>query len=510
MVRSGRSHHAEIASATSATSATPRPATTRYTGCPSRSIPLKLSRARHDPREESEPRRKDFVKSRRADLDRGAIIAVPPTHRTLETPDTTRHAPPVSLRLKIVLLNAAILAVALVAAIVAVAGLWAALGPFERAVEEEAHAVALAEQLGLQPAQADVIEAALTDARGAERDAAQTALFATGIPVALIALGGIVSAALALGFSRHLLRRLSALDRATTLVAAGDRSVRVPAEAQPHRGDELDSLIAAFNQMIEQLTRAEARAQEAEAARRHFFAGVSHDLRTPLTTVSGILESLRRDEWDDATRAEFLDVAHRESQRLSRLVSDLLDLSRLDGHAWTMEREPVDLPSLAHTLVADLSTPGGPLAGRDVRLSAADGSLAWGDELQLRRVLENLLVNAAKFSPAGTPIAIDAHPNAASGVVELAVSDRGPGIPPEDVARVFERFYRGARDNGDSGGIGLGLAVARGIVEAHGGRIWVDPTPAAGARFVLTVPLARPSDAAPRETPATLASVSSL
>ena len=504
MLRSGRSHHAEMASATSATSATPAPATTRYTGLPSRSIALTLSRAPHDPRKECARPRKDFVKSGRAGLDSRAIIALPPTNRAPAAPHATRRPPAVSLRLKIVLLNAAILAVALLAAIVAVVGLWTALGPFERAVEEEAHAVALAEQLGLQPAQADVIEAALTDARSAERDAAQTALFATGIPVALIAVGGIVSAALALAFSRHLLRRLSALDRATALVAAGDRAVRVPTSAQ--RGDELDSLIAAFNQMIEQLTRAEARAREAEAARRHLFAGVSHDLRTPLTTVSGILESLRREEWDDVTRAEFLDVAHRESQRLSRLVADLLDLSRLDGHAWTVEREPVDLPSLARTVVADLSAPGGPLTGRDVRLFAGDRCLASGDEFQLRRVLENLLVNAAKFSPPSSPITVDLHPDVATGVVEVAVSDRGPGIPPQDVDRVFERFYRGARDDADPGGTGLGLAVARGIVDAHGGRIWVDPTPAAGARFVFTVPLTPPVDTALPETSAALAS----
>jgi two-component system OmpR family sensor kinase len=410
-----------------------------------------------------------------------------------------------SLRTRIVLLNAAILAIALVVAAAAVVGLWSALGPVQRAVEEEAHAVAVAEQLGLQPAQVDVIEAALERARLAEQDASQTALIASAVPIALLALGGIACAAFSLRLSRHVLQRLGTLGDATRRVAAGDRAVRV---AAPRSGtpDELDALGAAFDEMVAHLADAEARAREAEAARGRFFAGVSHDLRTPLTTISGLLESLRRESWDGATSAEFLEVAHREAQRLSRLVTDLLDLSRLDAHAWTVEREPVDVRALAESVAADLAAPGGPLGRRAAMVHADGRPIAWGDELQLRRVLQNLLVNAATYSPRGTTIEIDVTADPASDAVRVAVADRGPGVPAEDAARIFERFYRGAtpieRDKERAPGTGLGLAIARGIVESHGGRIWVEPRgDGAGARFVFTITAAPAQPGAAALTP---------
>ncbi|HEU5315969.1 MAG TPA: HAMP domain-containing sensor histidine kinase [Chloroflexota bacterium] len=399
-----------------------------------------------------------------------------------------------SLRTRIVLLNAAILAIALVAAATALVGLWSALGPVQRAVEEEAQAVAVAEQLGLQPAQADLIETALENARLAEQDAAQTALIASAAPIALLAAGGIACAVFSLRLSRHVLQRLGALGDATRRVAAGDRTVRVPTPDDPAtRRDELDALGASFNAMVARLADAEARARDAEAARGRFFAGVSHDLRTPLTTISGLLESLRRETWDGATSAEFLEVAHREAQRLTRLVTDLLDLSRLDAHAWTVEREPVDVAALAESVTADLAAPGGPLAGRAATVHGDGRPTAWADELQLRRVLQNLLVNAATYSPRDAPVEVDVAADPTGGVVRVSVADRGPGVPPEDAARIFDRFYRGAapreKDKEPAPGTGLGLAIARGIVDSHGGRIWVEPRgDGHGARFVFTVP----------------------
>ena len=407
-----------------------------------------------------------------------------------------RHPSRMSLRTKIVLLNAAVLAIALAAAAVAVGGVWAALGPFHRAVEAEARAVTVAEQLGLTPAQTNLIESALAAAQREERLAASTALVATAVPVALLAGGGIVCAALSLRFSRHLLTRLSALRDGTLAVAGGDRHIRLPEPSPAARrpaGDELDHLLASFNRMVGQLAEAERRARESDALKTTFLSGVSHDLRTPLTTIAGLLESLRREEWDDSTRGELLEVAHREAQRLSHLVSDLLDLTRIESHAWPLEPEPVDLATLTSSIVADLSLPGGPLVGRHVALRAGGTGAAWGDEEQLRRVLLNLLTNAAHYSPAGTPIEVDVAADPASHTLRVAVADRGPGISPQDAPRIFDRFYRGAAgaaraDGHATHGTGLGLDIARGIVEAHGGRIWVEHPPGGGARFVFTVP----------------------
>ena len=405
-----------------------------------------------------------------------------------------------SLRTKIVLLNAAVLAIALLSAAVAVGGLWAVLGPLHRVVEEEAHAVAVAERLGLQPAQTEVIEAALESARATERAIAQTVLIASIVPVALLAAGGLASAVFTLALSRRLLVRLTGLADATRYVAEGGRAERVPTgatESGAGRSDELDSLIADFNRMVDQLARAEARAREADLLKSRFFSGVSHDLRTPLTTIAGLLESLRREEWDDTTRDEFLEVAHREALRLTRLVSDLLDLSRLEARGWALDREPVDVPALCRSLVADLSVPGGPLTGREVVLRTSGRCVAWGDDSQLRRVLQNLLTNAARFSPGGTTITLETYGDPGDDSVRVAVADRGRGVAPADAPRIFDRFYRGAttadgRDtvggDGAPAGTGLGLAIAKGIVESHGGRIWVENVPTGGARFVFLVP----------------------
>ena len=400
-----------------------------------------------------------------------------------------------SLRTKIVLLNLAFLASALLAAGVAVGGVWAELAPLHHAVEAEQRAADVAGRLGLTPVQTEAIEMALAEAQEAERRVTGTALVATALPVGLVAAGGIACAVLSLRFSRHLLSRVTALQDATQAVAQGERSVRLPAPPAPDaaRGDELDELVGAFNRMVAQLSVAEERAREADEVKTRLFAGVSHDLRTPLTTIAGLLESLRREEWDQPTRAEFLDVAYREAQRLSRLVTDLLDLTRMESHTWPLEPEAVDLSALAGSLIGDLSLPGGPLAGRQVLVQRDPAALAWGDEVQLRRVLENLLSNASKFSRPDTPIGLEVVADPAGGAVRVSVTDHGPGINDADVPHVFDRFYRGTTADGRTAtgaapGTGLGLAIARSIVEAHRGRIWVERPPEAGARLLFTVP----------------------
>ena len=243
------------------------------------------------------------------------------------------------------------------------------------------------------------------------------ALATTAGFVALLAVAGAVAAALSLRLSGGLLDRLQALLGATGRIAGGARDVRVAAPAQG--GDELDRLGRAFNRMTEQLAAAESSARRADDLKRSFLASVSHDLRTPLTTISGLLETLRRDDgaWDEATRRQFLDLASRESERLARLVANLLDLFRLEAGAWPLQLEAVNVAALARTVVDDLSVPGGVLRAHRLQVEAAPAT-ALADELQLRRVLENLLGNAAKFSPPGSRIRVavaGAGPGAAAG-----------------------------------------------------------------------------------------------
>jgi len=263
--------------------------------------------------------------------------------------------------------------------------------------------------------------------------------------------------------------------------------------------------------MVRQLASAEAAARQADDLKASFLASVSHDLRTPLTTVKGLLETLRRDDahWDDASRREFLDVAAKESERLARLVQNLLDLSRLEGGSWPLHREAVDLPALAANVAGDLSLAGGSLEDRQVTFVASSTRTAWGDEDQMVRVLQNLLTNAAKFSPPGSGIevriedALGTSPGDAAGdaAVAVHVMDRGAGVPEADRAHIFDKFFRASATRNSAQGTGLGLAICRGIVEAHGGQIWVQPGPGgAGSRFSFTVPAvpaARPAAPVP-------------
>ena len=344
----------------------------------------------------------------------------------------------------------------------------------------------------------------------AESQASRAALTAVTLFIGLLALAAAAAALSSMTLSRHLLDRLAVLGRATEAVAGGERAAYV--QAPVRRGDELDHLARAFNGMVRQLAAAEAAARQADELKASFLASVSHDLRTPLTTVKGLLETLRRDDadWDDASRREFLDVAAKESDRLARLVQNLLDLSRLEAGSWPLHREAVDLPVLAANVAGDLAIVGGPLEGREVTVAPSATSAAWADEDQLVRLLQNLLANAAKFSPPGSPIQVRiedalATPPESPGegaAVAVHVVDQGPGVPESDRAHVFDKFFRASATRDNAQGTGLGLAICRGIVEAHGGQIWVQPGPGGrGARFSFTIP-AVPAMPAASATPA--------
>jgi PAS domain S-box-containing protein len=231
-------------------------------------------------------------------------------------------------------------------------------------------------------------------------------------------------------------------------------------------------------------------AQRAVGVRDEILAATSHELRTPLGHIKGFVSTLRQTDvdWDEATRRDFLAEIEREADRLARLVDDLLDMSRIEsGGLDRSQRAPVRPVALVAGALA--RAPDLAAAHRLEVVVPDDLPPVEVDAAQLERVLVNLLENAAKYSPVGTPIRVSGV--GVDGEVRLAVEDEGLGIPPEHLERVFERFYRitGAGLPAQPG-TGLGLAISRGIVRAHGGRVWAENRPEGGARFVVALPAA--------------------
>jgi signal transduction histidine kinase len=262
------------------------------------------------------------------------------------------------------------------------------------------------------------------------------------------------------------LREMTSAARA---MARGDYNQRVRATSR----DEVGQLAAAFNSMAAELA-------AADRHRRELIANVSHELRTPITAVQGVLENIIDGVADPAT----LKTALGQTERLGRLVTELLDLSRIDAGVLPLARSGYFLPDLLGDVLAEVRVSAA-ATGRDVRLiaTAPEDSWVYADRERLHQVLVNLLDNAVRHSPEGGQVWISARVNSTGCVLD--VSDEGPGIPPTERQRVFERFTRGVRAAG--GGTGLGLAIAHWVVELHGGTIAVLDS-AVGCLIRVTLP----------------------
>ncbi|MFN8524149.1 MAG: ATP-binding protein [Chloroflexota bacterium] len=235
------------------------------------------------------------------------------------------------------------------------------------------------------------------------------------------------------------------------------------------------------------------REQEVDRLKSEFLATVSHELQTPLTAVKGALELVLDDETGSLSRVQrrFLDTINRNCERLIGLVGDLLDVSRLEAGKVQLEMRPLSMPALVRDLVATLTNV---FESRGVRLDVrvADGlPPLLGDRRRVEQILTNLLSNAARHTPRGGRVTVEA--SAANGHVLLSVADSGPGIPSDDREHVFEKFYRG-RDSRPGGepGTGLGLAIAKSLADLHGGTISLEPSSEElpGAHFVVRLPRA--------------------
>lgn len=276
--------------------------------------------------------------------------------------------------------------------------------------------------------------------------------------------------------ARSLTHPLQELTHATRAVAQGDLALQVPVRSQ----DELGELAASFNRMNTQLARARDQ-------RRQMTADIAHDLRTPLSIILGHSEALHEGILP-ATPDTFY-IIHDEAKRLSRLVEDLRTLSLAEAGELPLSPRPVAAAALLErALIA--YTPQAQKQAVTLTLQAPlDLPEVNVDPDRLAQVLDNLLNNALRFTPAGGQIALGAA--AADQAVRLWVQDSGPGIPAADLENVFNRFYRGdkARQR-QEGGSGLGLAIAKSIVENHQGRIWATSAPGQGAVFTIELPLA--------------------
>lgn len=301
----------------------------------------------------------------------------------------------------------------------------------------------------------------------------------TGV-AALVVLA--IAAAAAVTVSLRPLRRIAATADA---IADGDLSARVP--PTPKRS-EVARVASAFNRMLTEIEAAFEQRDETEARLRRFLADASHELRTPLTSIKGYAELFRRGA-DERPQdlAKAMAAIEQEAGRMASLVDELLVLARLD-ETRPLEQQPVALDEVVEAAVESARAVD---PERSWRLDLPDRPLlVSGDAERLRQVVDNLLVNVRRHTPPGTPASIAL--SALHGSVVLTVEDRGPGIPEAERERIFDRFVRldPARTRA-SGGAGLGLALARSIVVAHGGSIRYRPADPTGSIFEVSLPADR-------------------
>lgn len=223
-----------------------------------------------------------------------------------------------------------------------------------------------------------------------------------------------------------------------------------------------------------------------ETVRRDFVANASHEIKTPLTAIRGFAETLLSNDLPPRDAKSYLEIILRHSERLSRLVEDLLELSRLESGKVVLEPEDVDVGALAAKLCRELE-PRLRERSISVRIRADGAPRAFADARAVEQILQNLLENAVKYSDPGRDIEVRAVPDGSD--VRVEVADQGIGIPEADRTRIFERFYRVDRARArDQGGTGLGLSIVKHLVQASGGEVWVESTPGAGSTFAFTLP----------------------
>jgi signal transduction histidine kinase len=284
--------------------------------------------------------------------------------------------------------------------------------------------------------------------------------------------GAALAALLSYLLARRLLAPIDQLAAATHRVAAGQRDVAVPVRGE----DELADLGRSFNAMSSEL-------QRARESQRSFLESVSHELKTPLTSIRGYAEAL---EEGAVSPAEGGRVVAGEADRLERLVFDLLDLARLGRAGFAVEQRRIDLAAVGAAAVKR-HLPRARELGVDLHTTAANGSWGVGDEGRLLQATSNLIENALRLTPAGGEVQVRTAPGT------IAVRDTGPGLAAEDLPRAFDRFYLHDRYRSERAvGSGLGLAIVKELTTAMGGDVCASVSPGGGAEFTIRIPAGGP------------------
>jgi signal transduction histidine kinase len=305
------------------------------------------------------------------------------------------------------------------------------------------------------------------------------------VVLTMLLFAALLSIGLSLLWAMPLARRIERVRAGTVQLAAGQLDTILTVEGR----DEIAQLASDFNRMAAALKQAAENERELEQARRDLIAAVSHDLRTPLAAVRALIEAVADGvAADPATEARYLRSAQHEIAHLSQLVDDLFELAQIDAGLLRLELERASL----HDLISDTLSSFQPQAAQQgVRLiGEVDGDIdpVLMNPPKLQRVLHNLISNALRYTPADGTILLRAQPH--GQIVQIEVSDSGEGIAPEDLPHVFKRSFRGEKSrtrDERSSGAGLGLTIAQGLIEAHGGTIAVESQLGQGARFCFTL-----------------------
>jgi signal transduction histidine kinase len=298
--------------------------------------------------------------------------------------------------------------------------------------------------------------------------------------VSLLAVG------LSLRGATPIARRIERVREGTAQLASGKFEEELPVEGR----DEIAGLARDFNRMARALKEARARERGLERARRDLIAAVSHDLRTPLSAVLALIEAVADGVVDPETEARYLRSSRKELVNLGRLVDDLFELVQIDAGVLRVNLEPASLRDLISDTLASFRPQAEQRGVRLVGEVSSDVDPVLMDLSRLQRVLQNLISNALRHTPVDSTIFLRAEPR--GEMVQVEVADTGEGIEPEDLPHIFERSFRGEESRArpeteDSLGAGLGLAIARGLIEAHGGTINVESEIGEGTRFYFTL-----------------------
>jgi signal transduction histidine kinase len=302
----------------------------------------------------------------------------------------------------------------------------------------------------------------------------------------LLIFAGVLSASFGYLLAANMTRSLSLLQRAAQKIAGGDFSTRV----QLTEVDELYEVAEAFNMMADELEQSFSRQRALEQSRRDLVAAVSHDLRTPLTSIRAMVEALADGVVTDPnTVHRYYRTIRGQIENLSGLINDLFELSQLETGQIELQLEPVNLNDLLSDVLESMQPQARAKAITLQIECCEDVPLIEAEFAKVQRVLHNLVQNAIRHTPQDGRISLETK-QVAEGV-QVDVADTGEGVTAEDLPHIFDQFFRGEKSRSrETGGSGLGLAIAKRIIEAHHGRIWVESPAGQGARFSFVLPAA--------------------